>query len=328
MVVRSKQPAVLLCSAALATALLPPEVTAQLTYPNRTVRLVVASSTGSGVDFGARLIAQPLSERLGQQVVVDNRPGAGTMIGGEVVAKSAPDGYTLLLGVSTLAINPAVYKKVPYDALRDFAPITLFGTVANLLVVHPSLPVKSVKELIGLLKANPGEIAFASAGIGSNPHLAMELLLSMTGTRMLHIPYKGSGPAFIDLLAGRVWVMASSTVGTLPHVRSGRLRAIGVTTSKRSTSAPQIPTIAEAGVTGYEAVQWWGLLAPTTTPREIIERLHKDIVAVLHTQEIKERLAKEGVDVITNSPSEFGTYMAAETTKWASVVKSAGIQPE
>ena len=328
MAIRSKQSIAVLCSVALAAALAAPEVSAQGSYPNRAVRMVVPSSVGSGVDLGARLITPPLSERLGQQVVVDNRAGAGTMIGIELAAKSPPDGYTLLMSPSTLAINPAMYKKVPYDARRDFAPITQIGTITNVLAVHPSLPAKSVKELIALAKAKPGEIVFASAGIGTNPHLAMELLLVMTGTRMLHVPYKGSGPGYIDLLAGRVEVMISSTIAILPHVRSGRLRALGVTTAKRVTSLHDVPTIAEAGVPGYEAVQWWGLLAPAGTPKEIISRLHKDTVSVLLTPDIRERFASEGTEVVANSPEEFAAYMAIETAKWAKVVKNAGIQPE
>ena len=315
-------------SAACALAIMAPEVTAQGGYPARAVRLVIPSSSGSGIDLGARLISQPLSERLGQQIVVDNRAGAGTMIGSEIVAKSPPDGYTLLMSPSTLAINPAMFKKVPYDALRDFAPITQIAAIANVLAVHPSLPAKSVKELIALGKARPGDITFASAGTGSNPHLAMELFLVMTKTRMLHVPYKGSGPAFIDLVAGRVEVMTSSTVGTLPHVRNGRLRALGVTTAKRAVGLPDVPTIAEAGVPGYEAVQWWGLLAPAGTPAEIIARLHKDVTAVLLAPDIKERYAKDGAEVVVNTPGEFAAYMAAETAKWAKVVKSAGIRPE
>ena len=300
----------------------------QGSYPTRALRIVVPTSAGSGTDFVARLIAQPLTERLGQQVVVDNRAGASTMLGAEMVAKAPPDGYTLLAGISTLAINPAVFRTMAYDALRDFAPITQMTSIANLLAIHPSLPAKSVKELVALAKSKPGEIAFASSGTGTNPHLTMELFLVMTGTRMLHVPYKGPGPGVIDLLAGRVGAMASSTVSLIPHVRSGRLRGLGVTTTKRVVGMLDIPTIAEAGVPGYESVQWFGLLAPAGTPKEIIARLNKEVVTILHTPENKERLAKEGVEALTNTPEEFAAYLRAETTKWAGVVKAAGIVPE
>ena len=297
-------------------------------YPSRPLRVVVPSSAGSGADFSARLISQPLSERLGQQVVVENRAGAATMIGTELVAKAPPDGYTLLLGVGTLATAPSMYKKVPYDAQRDLAPITQLASVANVLVVHPSLPAKSVKELVALAKARPSEIAFASSGTGTNPHLSMELFLFMTGTKMLHVPYKGPTPGMIDLLAGRVSAMATSITASLPHVRAGRLRLLGVTTAGRVAAMPDVPTIAEAGVPGYEAVQWWGLLVPAGTPAEIIARLHRDAVSVLTTQDIRERFAREGMTVVAGAPQEFAAYIRTETLKWAKIVKSAGIQPE
>jgi tripartite-type tricarboxylate transporter receptor subunit TctC len=297
-------------------------------YPNRALRIVVPSSSGSGADYSARLISQPLSDRLGQQVVVENRAGAATMIGTEVVAKSPPDGYTLLLGVGTLATAPAMYKKVPYDALRDLAPVTQLASVANVLVVHPSLPAKSVKDLVALAKARPGEIAFASSGTGTLPHLSMELFLVMTGTRMLHVPYKGPGPGLFDLLSGRVSSMTTSTTAAFPHIRSGRLRVLGVTTARRVAVMPDVPTIAEAGVPGYESVQWWGLLVPAGTPGDILARLHKEIVSVMSTTDIRERFEKEGMAVIAGSPQEFGTYIRAETEKWAGIVKRAGIQPE
>jgi len=297
-------------------------------YPSRALRIVVPSSAGSGADFSGRLIAQPLSERLGQQVVIENRAGAATMIGTELVAKAPPDGYTLLLGVGTLATTPSMYKKVPYDAQRDLAPITQLASVANVLVVHPSLPAKSVKELVALAKARPSEIAFASSGTGTNPHLSMELFLYMTGTKMLHVPYKGPTPGMIDLLAGRVSAMATSITASFPHVRSGRLRVLGVTTAKRAAAMPDVPTIAEAGVPGYEAVQWWGLLVPAGTPAEIIARLHRDAVSVLTAPDIRDRFAREGMTVVAGAPQEFAAYIRTETLKWAKIVKSAGIQPE
>jgi tripartite-type tricarboxylate transporter receptor subunit TctC len=301
---------------------------AQQNYPVRPVRLVVPSSPGGGTDITARIIAPKLAEYLGQQVVVENRPGAGTMIGGEVVARAAPDGYTLLMGISTLAINPAMYKKVPYDALKDFAPISQVVALPNILVTHPSLPVKSVKELIAFAKARPGQINFASAGVGTNPHLSMELFLSMAGLKMIHVPYKGSGQGVIDLLAGHVTVMTPSILTALGFVKNKRLRALGVTSAKRAGGAPEIPTLAEAGVPGYEAVQWFGVLAPAGTPRLIVTRLHKEVVRTLQSADVKQRLVNDGADPVGNSPEEFAAFIRSETTKWAKVVRDIGIQPE
>jgi tripartite-type tricarboxylate transporter receptor subunit TctC len=301
---------------------------AQTTYPNRAVRMVVPSSPGGGADIVARIVAPKLGERLGQQVIVDNRAGAGTMIGGEVVAKSPPDGYTLLMAISTLATNPAIYRKVPYNALTDFAPVTLALSAPNLLVVHPSLPVKNVKELVWFSEARPGELNFGSAGTGTNPHLSMEYFLSLTKLKMVHIPYKGSAPAMTDLLGGQVVVMAATMLTGIPHVRSGRLRALGVTSARRTAVAPDVPTIAESGVPGYEAVQWYGVLAPAQTPKEIVTRLHRDLAAILHTAETKARFAADGGDPGGNTPEEFGRYIRTETEKWAKVVKAAGIKPE
>jgi tripartite-type tricarboxylate transporter receptor subunit TctC len=297
-------------------------------YPVRPVRLVVPSSPGGGTDITARIIAPELSKLLGQQVVVENRPGAGTMIGGEVVAKSPPDGYTLLMGISTLAINPAVYKKVPYDALRDLAPITQAVAVPNVIVGHPTLPAKNVKELIALARSRPGDLTFASAGIGTSPHLSMELFLSMTRTKMLHVPYKGSGPGITDLLAGHVQVMAPNMLSGYPHIKTGRMRAYGVTGSKRTLGAPEIPTIAESGVPGYEAVQWYGVLAPAATPRPIVQRLHDDIVRILQLPNVRELLVKDGGEPVGSTPEQFAAFIKAETVKWARVVKDAGIQQE
>jgi len=297
-------------------------------YPTKPVRLVVPSAPGGGTDITARIIAPTLSERLGQQVVVENRAGAGTMIGGEVVARAAPDGYTLLVGISTLAINPAMYKKVPYDALKDFAPVVQLVSLSNLLVTHPSLPAQSVKTLIAFARARPGQIHYASAGVGTNPHLSVELFLSMTGLRMVHVPYKGSGQGIVDVVAGHVPVMMPSILTGLPHAKTGRLRGLGVTGTKRAGAAPEIPTIAEAGVPGYEAVQWFGVLAPAGTPREIIVRLHGEIVRLLNAAEVRGRLLGDGADPVGSSPEEFAAFLRAETAKWAKVVKDAGIQPE
>lgn len=298
------------------------------TYPTRPVRIVVPNAPGSSGDIIARLIAPSFSERLGQPVVVDNRAGAGTMIGAEAVVKSLPDGYTLLMGFATLAINPATYKKVPYDALHDFAPITQVAALPAVVVVHPSLPAKSVKELIALAKARPGEIAFATTGHGTYSHVSSALLLSMAGIQMLHVPYKGTGPGVIALLSGHVSLMTANVLSTLPHIRSGRLRALGVTSTKRMASAPEIPTVAEAGLPGYESVQWSGLLAPAGTPKDIVGRLHKETAAVLRSPEMKDRFAKDGTEPVASSPEEFAAYIRSETVKWAKVVKAAGITPE
>jgi tripartite-type tricarboxylate transporter receptor subunit TctC len=315
---------ILLC-AALAAVFSPAQAQQ---YPTKPVRLVVPAAPGGGTDITARIIAPKLSEQLGQQVVVENRAGAGTMIGSEAVARAAPDGYTLLMGISTLAINPAMYKKVPYDALKDFAPISQVVSLPNVLVTHPSLPVKSVKELVAFARARPGQLNYASAGVGTNPHLSMELFLAMTGLKMTHVPYKGAGPGLVDTVAGHVSVMTPSIISGLPHVRGGRLRALGVTSAKRAGGVPDIPTIAEAGVPGYDAVQWFGVLAPTTTPRAIVVRLHGEIVRVLQAADVKGRLSGDGADPVGSSPEEFAAFLRAETAKWAKVVKDAGIQPE
>jgi len=315
---------------ALLSAALSLSVTAhaQQNYPTRPIRLVVPSSPGGGTDITARIIAPKLAEYLGQQVVVENRSGAGTMIGGEVVARAAPDGYTLLMGISTLAINPAMYRKVPYDALKDFAPISQVVALPNVLVTHPSLPAKSVKELIALAKSRPGQINFASAGVGTNPHLSMELFLSMTGVKMVHVPYKGSGQGVIDLIAGNVTVMMPSILTALGYVKDKRLRALGVTSAKRAGGAPEIPTIAEGGVPDYEAVQWFGVLAPAGTARDIVARLHQEIVRTVQTPDVRQKLVNDGADPVGSAPEEFAAFIRSETAKWAKVAKEIGIKPE
>lgn len=300
---------------------------AQSSYPTRTVRLVVPSSPGGGTDISARILAPQLTQFLGQQVIVENRPGAGTMIGGEAVARAAPDGYTLLMGISTLAINPAMYKKVPYDALKDLAPISQAVALSNVLVIHPSLPPRNLKAFIAFAKARPGDLNFASAGKGTSPHLSMELFLVMAKLKMLHVPYKGSGPGVTDLVAGHVPVMMPNMLSAQPHIKSGRLRALGVTGTKRAPGADDIPTIAEAGVPGYEAVQWYGVLAPAGTPGEIISKLHAGVVRAVQNPEVRKRLMNDGAEPVGSSPAEFAAYIKAETDKWAKVIKAAGIDP-
>ena len=310
-----------------ATFVAAPPVLAQ-SYPSRPLRIIVPTSPGAGADFVARVIAPQLSERLGQAVAVENRAGAATLIGTEAAAKAPPDGYTLLLGVGTLATAPSMYRKLPYDALKDLAPITQLAVVSQALVVHPSLPVKSVNDLVALARKRPGEIAFASPGTGTLPHLSMELFLVMSGTRMLHIPYKGPGPGIVDLIAGRVSAAVSTTVSILPHVRSGKLRMLAVTTAKRSASVPDMPTIAESGVPGFESFQWYAMLTSGGVATGIVARLHKEVVALVQQREMKERFFKEGAEVATGTPEQFTAFLRMEIAKWAKVVKLAGIQPE
>jgi tripartite-type tricarboxylate transporter receptor subunit TctC len=301
---------------------------AQSGYPNRPVRIVVPSSAGGGTDIVARIIAPELSKRLGQQVVIDNRPGAGTMIGIEVASKAAPDGYTLLMGLSTLAINSALYKKVPYDPARDFAPITQAVSSASIIVVHPSLPVKTVKELIAFARTRPGQLNYASAGTGTYPHMTMELFLSMAGLKMVHIPYKGTSPAMIDMLAGQTAVMAATILTGMPQIRAGRLRPLGITSLQRSAAAPEIPTLVESGLPGFESVQWYGVLAPAQTPRDIIAKLHGELVQILQSPDVKQRFVNDGADPVGSTPEEFARYIRAELVKWAKVARDAGITPE
>jgi tripartite-type tricarboxylate transporter receptor subunit TctC len=295
-------------------------------YPVKPVRVVVPSSAGGGTDIVARIIMPELAKRLGQQVVIDNRPGAGTMIGIEVAAKSPADGYTLLMGLSTLAINSALYRKVPYDPVRDFAPITVAVTSASILVVHPSLPVKTLKELIAFARTRPGQLNYASAGTGTYPHMTYELFLSMARLKMVHIPYKGTAPAMIDMLAGHVATMAATVLTGLPHIRTGRLRPLGITSAKRSDVVPDIPTVAEGGLAGYESVQWYAVLAPAQTPKDIVARLHAELVQVLQSPEIKKRFATDAAETVGNTPEEFARHIRSELQKWEKVARDAGIE--
>jgi tripartite-type tricarboxylate transporter receptor subunit TctC len=312
----------------IAAACVIPPVHAQDAYPSRPIRIIVPAGAGAGSDILARMIAQRLTDRLGRQVVVENRTGAGNMIGYEFAARAAPDGYTLVSGVSTLAINPATYKKVPYDALRDFEPISHTANVPNLLVTHPALPVKNLKDLIALARARPGELNYASAGHGTNPHLTIELLGSMAQVRFVHVPYKSGPPGLTDLIAGQVQLMATAMNYLRPHALAGRLRALGVTSSRRTVSMPDMPTLAEAGVPGFESVQWYSLLAPAKTPRPIIERLNREVVTYLRLPEILEKMAADGNEIVASTPEEFAAFLRAETVKWAQVAKTAGIKPE
>jgi tripartite-type tricarboxylate transporter receptor subunit TctC len=298
-------------------------------YPERPVRVIVASPPGGGTDLTTRMMTPKLGEVLGQPVVVDNRGGASGNIGAEAAARAAPDGYTLLTAAASLTSNPFVMRKVPYDLERDFAPVSLMVTLPNILISHPSLPVKNLKELIAFAKARPGQLHYASAGVGSVPHLMMVFFVSMGGLKMVHVPYKGAGPALIDVIAGHTPVMAANILSTLPHVRAARVRAYGVTSGARAAAAPEIPTISEAGLPGYEAEQWFGLLAPAGTPRDIVMRLHGAVVQALDDPAVKKRYISDGADPRPSaSPEAFGTFIRAELRKWEKVVKAAGIKPE
>jgi tripartite-type tricarboxylate transporter receptor subunit TctC len=318
----------LLLAAAIALMVGQPLALAQGGYPTRVVRIIVPTVAGGGGDTIARMLAQGFSERWGRQVLVDNRTGASSIIGTDAVAKAPPDGHTLLQALSTLTINPSAHKKLPYDTVRDFAPITQAVSVPNLLIVHPSLPAKSVKEMIALAKARPGQVFFASSGYGTSNHLALELFASMAQVRLVHVPYKSAGPALIDLMAGQIAIMATNMIAVIPQVRAGKLRALGVTSLTRAPSAPDIPTVAESGLPGYEFVQWYGLLAPAGTPREIIDKIHRDAAAILHTPEAKDRFAADGGASVASSPDEFAAFIKTEIEKWAKVFKAAGLKPE
>ncbi len=304
-------------------------VFAQDVYPNRPIRIVVPTAAGGPSDIGARLIANELTKRWGKQVVVDVRPGAGTIIGTDLVAKAQPDGYTLLMSPSTLAITPATYKKIPYDVQRDFAPVTQSHFVPNLISVHPSMPAKSIHELIAFAKLHPNEILYASSGHGTNPHLVVELLASMAQIKLMHIPYKGTLPGLIETIAGRTALIATSSMQlVLPNARAGKLRVLAITSLNRVPSLPDIPAVSESGLAGYEAVQWTAMMAPAATPVEVLAKLQKEVVAILRTPEVRDKLAVDGAEVVASSPEECAAFLRAETIKWAALVKSAGIAQE
>jgi tripartite-type tricarboxylate transporter receptor subunit TctC len=302
--------------------------TSAAAYPERPLRLVVPYSAGGSTDTVARIVGQRLSERLGQQIVVDNRTGAGTLIGTEIVARSAPDGYTLLMATPPLAVNPSLYSKVPYVLDRDFSAVSNVAASSNLLAVHPALPATTTRELIALLKANPGKHNYGSSGIGGAGHLAMALFASMAGVDIVHVPYKGGAPAVTDLVAGRLSLMMANLTTAQPHIRAGRLRGIGIGTKSRSPLFPELPTLSESGVPGYEANNWNGIVVPAGTPRAVIERLHREISAALKDPAIAQRMTGAGLDPIGDTPQQFARYLKAEAAKWGALVKSAGIKAE
>jgi tripartite-type tricarboxylate transporter receptor subunit TctC len=297
-------------------------------YPTRPIRLVVASSPGGASDILGRMLAQKLSDEFGQQVVVDNRGGASGVIGTDIVAKAAPDGYTLLIIQPSLTINPSMISNLPYDAVRDFAPVSLVVDAAQIMTVNPAVPAKNVKELVALAKAKPGTLMFGSPGVGTSPHLTAELFKLTAGVDMPQVPFKGSGMAFVSLISGEVSVAFSTVLSALSHVKSGKIRALGVTTLKRVAVVPDVPTIAESGLPGFESSQWFGILAPARTPRPIVERLYQALLRVSSSPEVKERLTSEGVDVVNRKPDEFAAVIKRELAQWAKVIKAAGIKSQ
>ena len=313
----------LLCAIAAAAA----PVAAQ-SYPSKPVRLIVPYPPGGGTDTLARVLSQKLSEALGQQVVIDNRPGAGANIGVELAAKAPADGYTLLMAAISNAISASLYSKLSYDLVRDFAPVTLLATTPHVLVVHPSLPVNSVKQLIVLAKARPGQLAYSSSGSGTPSHLGGELFDYMTDVKMTHVPYKGGGPSVIALLGGEVSVSFATMPSVIFQMNAGKLRGLAVTTAQRSPSAPQLPTVGEAGVPGYEMGSWYGLLAPAGTANEIVARLNAESAKVLKLPDVKQRLDATGFEALTSTPEEYGAYTKSEIEKWAKVVKASGARAD
>ena len=298
------------------------------TYPSKPIRFIVPFPPGGGTDTVARVISQRLGERLGQQVVIDNRAGANAIIGTEMGAKAAPDGYTLTFTLpAAVAVNPSLYPKLPYAPLRDFAPVTQLNTIALLLIAHPGVQANSIRELIALAKAMPGLLTFASSGNGSAGHLAMELFKLMASVDMVHIPYKGGGPALNDIVGGQVQLMSGPMISALPFVKAGRLKALAVTTDKRIAGLPEVPAIAET-VRGYESSIWHGVLAPSGTPRPIIMRLHDEIVKILEVPEVKERFSREGAETVGNTPEQFGAFIKSETIKYGKLIKAAGIRAD
>jgi tripartite-type tricarboxylate transporter receptor subunit TctC len=295
-------------------------------YPTRSVRLIVHSSPGGSSDILGRLIAQRLTESLGQQVVVENRAGASGMIGVDAAVKAPPDGYTILITQTSLAINPGMFARIPYNALRDLAPITQIVDGPNVLTVHPSVPAKNVKQLIALAKGRPDGLIIGSPGQGTSPHLSAELFNAMAGVKIEQAQFKGAGLAIVSLLSGEVSVMFPTTPTVIGYLKAGRLRALGVTTAKRTQALPEVPAIAEAGLPGYESTQWFGILAPAATPRPVIDRLNQEIVRIMQAPAMKERLNGQGMEVITGTPEQFGAHIRTETEKWAKVIKAMGFK--
>jgi tripartite-type tricarboxylate transporter receptor subunit TctC len=304
------------------------EAAAQNNYPSRPVHIIVPSPPAGGTDIIARVLAQRFSTAFGQQFIVENRPGAGNMIGIESVARSAPDGYTLLMVPSTLALNSVLYQKVNYDPIRDFAPITLAATAPNVLVVNPSIPAQTLAEFIALAKKKPGELTYGTPGVGTSPHMSMELLKSMAGLDIRHIPYRGTAPAVTDIISGQISAMFANALTAKPQVDAGKVRALAVSGPKSIEAMPNVPPVAQAGVPGYDAMQWYGLLAPAGTPPDIIKRLHAEATKALGTAEMKEKLAGDGAEPVGSTSAEFAALIKSELEKWAKVARTAKIEPQ
>ncbi len=303
----------------------PSDVAMAQGYPNKTIRLIVPQSAGGGADILARTLAEKLSKAWSVQVIIDNRSGAAGIIGTQAVAQSAPDGYTLLMGaISTHAINRSLYRNLPYDPVKDFMPITLVASAPLLVVVHPSLPVNSVQELIALAKAKPGQLNFASAGSGNSTHLAGEMFKMMANVDIVHVPYKGATPAEVDLMAGHASIMFSSILSAKPHSIAGKMRALAVTSAQRTSVMAELPTVAETGLAGFDVNPWYGLFAPAGTPREIIEKINREVVGILQLPEVKERFSTLGADAMGNTSSQFAAFIDLEINKWAKVIKMSG----
>ena len=297
-------------------------------YPSRSLRLIIPVAPGGGTDILGRLLARKLFETFGQQVVVDNRPGAGTVIGSDLLAKAAPDGYTLSLQINALAANHTLHAKLPYDTLRDFAPVVLIASTPNVLVVHPSLPAKSVREFLALARARPGQIAYASTGVGGAAYLATEMLKLNTGIRMIHVPYKGTAPALNAIISGEAQIMVAALPGTLPFIQAGRVRPLGVTSAQRAPATPELPTMMEAGIPGYEFSTWYGLFAPAGTPREIVFKLNAAVARILGQPDFRAQLAREGLDPAGGTTESFENYFRAEVEKLGAVIRASGAKAE
>jgi tripartite-type tricarboxylate transporter receptor subunit TctC len=298
-------------------------------YPAKSIRVIVAFTPGGTSDIVGRLVALKLTEAFGQQAIVDNRPGAGGAIGNELAAKSPADGYTLIIGhIGTLAVNPTLFSKLPYDPVRDFQPITLISKAASIMVVHPSLPVRTVREFIALAKAKPGALIYGSPGNGSAGHLLMAYFSMAAKVELLHVPYKGTAPALVDLIAGQTSTVFTGIPGILPHVQSGKLRVIGISSAKRSAGLPDVPTIAESGLPGFEVTQWWGVLAPAGTPRQVVTKLNEALNKSLQSPDMRKRLDADGAEPFGSTSNEFHEFIKSEIARWAPVIRAAGARPE
>ena len=295
-------------------------------YPTRPIRLIVSFAPGGSVDVVARLVGHKLAEAWGQQVVIDNRPGAGGNLSAEIAARAAPDGYTLYMSSASLVVNPSLYRKVSYDPARDFAPVTLLASVQNVLVTHPAIAAKSVSDLIALAKKNPGRINYASTGSGSSGHLAMELFRSMAAVDLTHVPYKAAGQAQVDLIAGQVSTWFPTIPGALPFIKAGKMNALAVSGAKRSPALPDTPTVAEAGVRGFEATTWYPVLAPAATPAPLVTKVNRQLVAIVKSREVSDQLQQSGVEPIGSTPEELAAHIRSELPKWAKVIKAAGLR--